>query len=271
MYHWIFIIAVTVFCATVFRELMLMINEGSHDEKQIGVEKPGKLQKAEKIKLLPFPKYSKSANDINIILQNINILKPKTGDLMKKITVLSDNNKLLEDVVDADKTAESIYKKNEYAAEYLSKFYDKYVSLFLELSFSGFIFYVNKEDIKTLNIKNEIELLQKGIKEQIYYFFPKNKTIDQIISDSPATGSALKRIFEDINKLKIQLIAAQSSQILSSISPLENENELNILKYFYDYKNIIIDVDSLNKEYDRFISEHETTNEGLYLFNNRAY
>jgi hypothetical protein len=266
MHYWIFMIAITVFCSVIFREILLTINENSREGKQIEGKKSRRLVETEKIILFPVPEYTENTGDIKTILHTISALRPKIDNLMKKITILLDNNAMLEEYMANDKTAESIYKKNKRAVEYLSKFFDKYASLFFELSFGALVFNIHSEDIKTLNIKNKIELLRKDIDERIRYFFPRNRTRDQIIALYPATGSVLKKITEDIDRLKIQLIAAQSSRIIASISPLENEHELHTLKYYSDYRNTIIDVASLNREYDRFISEYEITEEGLQRY-----
>jgi hypothetical protein len=234
------------------------IDKNRKSEEHRAKEEKDKLLREEKIQLKPFPKYPETIDDINIVMENIEILSYKINNLLLKVQKLIENNKLLKDMID-DKSVEEIYKKNEQVIRHSKRFYDKYVSLYLELGFGGYLFYINKEDIKTLNIKNGIEDLKKSMLEHIYNFFPKNKSIEQISYDYRETGKVIKQIFEDINTIKVKLVTIQSKMIMSTISPIDNDNELNLIKQFSNYGRIIVDIDSLNKEYDRFISEYEIT------------
>jgi len=218
------------------------------------------LLKDEKVPLSPFSRYSVTEDDLAIVKKNMEILIYKIGNIRQKKYKIKEYNKLLLEEKENKNIADGIISKNNNFIDYLSSFYDKYAALYLEAFFSQSVYFINK-DKNTLDIKSTIEKIKDDIIQKIYSFFPVGKSIDEIKNTYENSGNVIERIFNDIEKLKLQLVSFQSESIYSSISPIKNEGEYNLVKYFSASENITIDINSLNNEYDRFLSEYEVTEE----------
>jgi hypothetical protein len=218
------------------------------------------LLKDEKLPLSPFSRYSVTKDDLDIVNKNLDILKYKISNISYKKLKIEEYNKLLVEDIEKNKISNDIYSKNSIIIVYLSSFYDKYTALYLEAFFSRLMFYINKNK-KTLDIKSTIDMIKDEIIQEIKKYIPYNESIDEIKNTYENSGNVIERIFNDIDKLKLQLVSFQSESIYSSISPIKNEGEYNLVKYISSSENIIIDIISLINEYDRFHSEYEVTEE----------
>jgi len=154
-------------------------------------------------------------------------------------------------------------KNNEKVLSYLYELYDKYVDINIELYFSGLLYYLGNENITTMIIREKFNDLEKEIKEYIYGYFPKDKTIDQIIDNFKFAGPIIKNVVSDISTIKIKMVSLQSKLLISNISPIEIEKEYKAIINNREYCELSKNLDELNKEYDRFISEYEVTDERL--------
>jgi len=215
-----------------------------------------------KNELIPYPKYAQTDEDIKLILNNITVISKKISEIKQKLYILIENNKLLKNDMNNEKEIIDMINKNNEIIYYLNDLYDQYVAINLELFFSGLTFYLQKEDIKTIKIKDKIEKLNKDMEDQIYKYFPKDKPINQIIECFKISGKTINEIFDNINTIKIKLILLQNKAVISNISPIEIEKELNLIISDKDYSKIYLNLDELNNAYDKFISEYEVT-EGL--------
>lgn len=255
--------------------------------KKAAEKKRSELLREGKIKLESCSAYPENNDEVNIALSNIEILRYRLTNIITKMNKTTANNHLLKDISNTE-GAQEIYDKNQGVLDYLWKLYDKYASMRLELAFGVYVFWLNEKDINKINIKDEVDELQDDITAKICEILSvKNITTNEIINaihktdiemreymlqqrnkhiqvgfygtiyTCKETKNVMKRIFEDINKIKIKLIAIQSSCIMSTLNPIDNEGELNLIKYFSKNEQIIVDIDLLNKEYDRFISEFE--------------
>lgn len=206
---------------------------------------------------LPYLKYARTDEDIKVILNNITVISRKISDVKRKLKILIDNNKLLRNnhnnigMTDMDKNNEILY--------YFIDLFDLYIAIDIELYFSGLIFYLRKEDIKTIKIKSIIEKLLEDMNRYIYNNYPKDISLNQIIEYYKISGQTIKNIMETINDIKIKLIALQGKIIISNISPIEIEDELNLIISDKEYSKMSINLDDSNNEYDRYISEIEVT------------
>jgi len=218
------------------------------------------LLKDEKIPLSPFSRYSITDNDLAVVNKNLEILKYKINNISNKLYKIKEYNKLLTGEIDKNKETNDIYSKNVKFIEYLNSFIDKYKALYLEAYFSQLMYFINKNK-NTLDIKSAIEKLKNDMINVIEKYFPHYISFDVINKLYEQSGKVIERIFNDIDNLKTQLIAYQSQLIYSSISPIKNEGEYNLVKNFSGSDNSTIDVNSLTNEYDRFISEYEITEE----------
>jgi len=169
-----------------------------------------------------------------------------------------DNNQLLKNDANS-KEMTDIINKNNKIIYFLIDLHDQYVATSIEMFFSWKIYFLRKEDIKTIKIKETIEKLQKDMNEYIYKYHPKDITLNQIIESYKKTGQVINEIMDDINNIKIKLIMLQNKIVISNISPIEIEREFNLITSDKDFNKITINLDDLNNEYDRFISEYEVT------------
>ena len=199
--------------------------------------------------------FIKATNNIDALDFKIELLKSKIKNVASNLARISSNNELLIDNVSTDMNANSIYHKNIEIIDYLTKYYDKYVALYIKTCFSSFIYYLSKKDLRTIDIKKTINEIQKNTNAIIYNYLPKNKTYDEIINTHEFCGKTLNRIINDINTIKIQLVSLQTQLIISTISPIDNEYNIN--KYCSTNEQISLDLSKLNNEYDRFIAEIE--------------
>jgi hypothetical protein len=212
--------------------------------------------------VLPFPKYAKSNDDIQVIQNNMRIIEKKLSEIIEKTSKLNDNNELLS--TEMNNNVSDIINNNKKVISYLYKIYDKYVGILIELYFSGLMYYLGKEDIKTINIKEKMNIFEKDVKDYIYQFFPKDKTIEQIIENFTYAGPIIKNVIIDISNVKIKMVSLQSKVLISNISPIDIENEYKIIINNREYNKISKYLDELNIEYDRLLSEYEVTDERLY-------
>jgi len=212
--------------------------------------------------ILPYTRYAKTHDDIKLIMNNLKIINKRLSDIVMKISKLNDNNDLLKNEIQNNNTLD-IIKNNERVLIYLHELYDKYVGMNIELFFSGLLYYLSNEDIKTINLKEKLNELEKSIKDYIYRYFPEDKTIDQIIDKFKFAGSIIKNVISDISDVKIKMIGLQSKSLISNISPIEIEKEYKSIIDNREYCKLSINLDELNKEYDRFFSEYEVTDDRL--------
>lgn len=207
--------------------------------------------------IIPYSKYAQTNIDIEILLKNNKIINKKIGEIVLNHSKLCDNNELLKNDIN---TNEMIIRNNNVLS-YLNLLFDKYVAISIELYFSGLVYYILKEDIKSINIKNKIDELYVDVNNYIKKYFPKAKSNEEIISLFNISGETILRILDDINTIKIKLINMQNRIIISGISPIQIESEFNSLLSSQYYSKLSTNIDELNTEYDRFLSEYEVTND----------
>jgi len=252
-FEWIFIIGICIFIiARIIGWFIKLINAISHEKDY------RQKRKINNDVLLPYSKYVQTDDDIKILIDNITIISKKISNIQQKLKVLIDNNQLLKNDTN-NKEMSEIINKNNKVIYFLIDLHDQYVAVSIEMFFSWKLYFLGKEDIKTIKIKETIENLQKVMNEYFYKYHPNKITLNQIIESYKKTGQVINEIMDDINSIKIKLIMLQNKIVISNISPIEIEREFNLITSDKDYTKITINLDDLNNEYDRFFSEHEVT------------
>ena len=173
--------------------------------------------------------------------------------IMVKQKILIENNDLLKENITSDKVVQ-IINKNEEIISFLNKTYDRFVSASISLYFSGLCYYLLREDIKKISIKEKIREISIDMDEYIHRYFPKSKTLNEISNLFKLTGSAVKKYLLDLNSIQTNLVVLQNKAIIGSMSPIDMDDFAKSFSILESEK-VEVDLDIINEDYDKFLAE----------------
>jgi hypothetical protein len=202
--------------------------------------------------IINFENYRSSNKNIKLLKIKTEIIYQKLININTKINKLVEYVELVRQDYEDNSIAKIIEKQNEII-KYLAVYYDKYASIFLEL-------YLQLEIERYKKIKN------KNIDVKEYIFSMTNDT-DKIISfvknfpvypeiEHIEINKSIGKINKTLKNIKASLVSYHSNMILNNISPIEDDFDVNNK----EDNDIIIEIDDLTNQYERFIQEISISN-----------
>jgi hypothetical protein len=182
------------------------------------------------------------------------ILKNK-AKLQTKMNIIRNNRRKFKEYIDIlfENKEENIniIKKYSDIVKYYEEYYDKYSSIYLRNLFQVFVVLLNRIKVETFQIAKFSDYINEKIDVIIdnLKFSPEIKYTE--------LDNTINEIKINVNKIKIYLMALQSSELLEKTSPIIDSFELNKISKSDDTKVLINDTSKLDDQYDKFISEIE--------------
>lgn len=197
--------------------------------------------------ILLFAAVRYNSNDKNSNL-NLESIKIRVSQLKKKIINIIDLRTLTL-TINSNESANVVDKQNSMI-KYLIKYYEKYTTVL----FSYDIKYLIDDEISKYNETHNDENLYNNVLSRIEDTY-SNYSKDPILIKSNALGVIRDEYISKIKSILINIISTKTKDIIKNISPVEDSFET--LEKVITELDLTVDVNELNNEYDRFISEQE--------------